>query len=85
MSLGGHALIRVIPWVAVIMGVAWSLPWTMTSERRHLYTIFRPIGDLLDMVVDHQRFFCVRIAYGISALSCALPVLSRCSGKCRSP
>ena len=77
MSLGGHALIRVIPWVAVIMGVSLVLLGLYLLSGRHLYTnlparLADRIGNSDGLTI--KGFFVFGIVYGISALSCALPV-----------
>jgi len=77
MSLGGHALIRVIPWIAVLIGVSLVLLGLYLLSGRYLYTnlparLAGRIGNPGGLNI--KGFLVFGIVYGISALSCALPV-----------
>lgn len=76
-SLGGQFLIRFIPWVAVLIGVALILLGGYLLSGRHLYA--NAPARLADRLGSPGRsslrgFLVFGIAYGIAALSCTLPI-----------
>jgi cytochrome c biogenesis protein CcdA len=77
LSLGGQFLLTFIPWMAVIIGVALSLLGIYLLFGGHFYTnlparLARRLGKNGDLGI--KGFLIFGIAYGIAALSCALPV-----------
>ncbi|MFC2035518.1 cytochrome c biogenesis CcdA family protein [Chloroflexota bacterium] len=77
LSFGGQFLFAFIPWMAVIIGVALILLGIYLLIGGHLYTSLpaRLVGRLSkNGGLSIKGFFIFGIAYGISALSCSLPV-----------
>ncbi|MDP3880209.1 MAG: cytochrome c biogenesis protein CcdA [Dehalococcoidales bacterium] len=76
-SLGGQFLVRLIPWVAVIIGVALILLGIYLLVGGQFYTnLPARLASRLENSGNPgiRGFFIFGIAYGIAALSCTLPV-----------
>ncbi len=77
LSLGGQFLINFIPWTAVFIGVALTLLGIYLLFGGHFYTnlparLAGRLGKNGDVGV--KGFLIFGIAYGITALSCTLPI-----------
>lgn len=76
-SLGGRFLVPIIPWVAVIIGVALIILGIYLLTGGHLYTNLPArwasrLGKNGGLGI--KGFAVFGVAYGIAALSCTLPV-----------
>jgi len=76
-SAAGNALLGVMPWVAILIGVALILLGLWVLAGRTLYFgIFErfasKVGD--PSAVSVRGFFLFGLAYGTASLSCTLPV-----------
>ena len=77
LSSGGQFLMTVIPWVAVLIGVALILLGLYLLLGRHFYTNLpaRLVGNLgKNGDLGIKSFLVFGIAYAIAALSCTLPI-----------
>jgi len=77
LSYGGQFLVDVMPWVAVVMGVALILLGIYVTAGGRLYInlparLANRLGQSGDVGI--KGFLVFGIAYGIAALSCTLPV-----------
>lgn len=76
-SLGGQSLFDAVPWIAVVIGVALILLGLYLLFGGHLYSnIPARLAERIKSRggVGVKGFFVFGITYGLSALSCALPV-----------
>lgn len=76
-SLGGDFIVKIIPWVAVLIGVSLILLGIWLLAGGHLY--FAVFSRLASRVVRPRgsgviSFLIFGVTYGIAALSCTLPV-----------
>lgn len=75
-SLGGEFVIKIVPWVTVLIGVSLFLLGVRLLTGGALY--FAILSRLASRLTMSNRkgagFFVFGTAYGITALSCALPV-----------
>ena len=77
LSVGGQFLINVIPWIAVLIGVALIVMGIYLIRGGHVYTNLpaRLAHRLSNLGGSRIKGFLVfGIAYGIAALSCTLPI-----------
>lgn len=76
LSLGGGLIIKVIPWVAVLIGVGLILTGIWLLAGGHLYVaVFSRFANRINRSKGGVTGFLIfGIAYGIAALSCTLPI-----------
>lgn len=75
-SLGGEFVIKIVPWVTVLIGVSLFLLGVRLLTGGNLYfTILSRLASRLTMPKRKGAgFFVFGITYGIAALGCALPI-----------
>lgn len=72
-GLGAHAIVRFVPWFALVMGVAMAVlgGWLLTGRN----LMVRMPGYHTDHPPsDYRSLFLFGIAYAVGSISCTLPV-----------
>ncbi len=76
-SAGGNFLVRIMPWIAVVIGAALILMGIWITVGGHVYTsLAARLADRLGRARGKgiKGFLVFGLAYGIAALSCTLPI-----------
>lgn len=72
-TMGASQVVRTVPWVGIITGVALVVAGVMTLAGRHLSLPLRtptPVGA----DNGHRRMVVFGVAYGTASLGCTLPI-----------
>lgn len=76
LTLGGQFIVKIIPWVAVLIGVSLILlgVWLLAGRYLYLAVFSRLASRLQNPRGEITGFLVFGIVYGLAALSCTLPI-----------